>query len=571
VKYFIPDWEDRLDPDFDFETDSFSRAREDAYTTDVYAHQIFDKAPYDGVLVSLATLNGGKLPHETDENGVIRLRGYKTIRGYLRLRRPLEVMGDCGAFDYVNEDVPPAYFSTERVATLYEALRFDYGVSVDHMVVDFVVKQNSDGTNIKVRLTKAQKESRRQLSLKNAKEFLQYHKKNQLSFVPVGAAQGSDPATYADSVKELLKWGYRYVAVGTLIPKTDDEIVLILKVIKEVVDELPKRERRKVRIHLLGVLRSKRSTEFATLGVTSFDSASYLRKAWLRSGQNYLAPNGDWFAAIRIPYSDNRRLVGNAKSEGIESETLTLMERECLQTLKRYEAGEVTVRKALDAILEYDQLLLRDFDGNHHREKYQKTLEMRPWEKCDCEVCESLGINVVIFRGCNRNKRRGFHNTKIFYEKILNAEVKRVVIVGCGKAKVWDKNTALSRVAAKNAYVSSLFKLCRQYAERHDPHGWAILSAKYGLIHPSHQISNYDVRFSGRKNGAAEPATIAAQWSLLFPQAREVISLASEDYNEVLSLALPCGVKLRDPMRGLDLFQRMAWLKSRLIETDLEV
>jgi hypothetical protein len=208
-------------------------------------------------------------------------------------------------------------------------------------------------------------------------------------------------------------------------------------------------------IHLLGVLRNKRLTEFAALGVTSFDIASYLRKAWLRSGQNYLAPNGDWFAAIRIPYSDNTRLIRNAKAEEIESETLTMMERECLQTLKRYEAGEVTVRKALDAILGYDQLLSRDFDGNHHREKYQKTLEERPWEECGCEVCDSLGIDVVIFRGCNRNKRRGFHNTKIFYEKILNAEIKRVVVVGCGKAKVWDKNTRLGRVAAKNAYVSS--------------------------------------------------------------------------------------------------------------------
>jgi hypothetical protein len=43
MKYFIPDWEDRLDPKFDFATDLYSRERAEAYDTDVYAHQVFAK------------------------------------------------------------------------------------------------------------------------------------------------------------------------------------------------------------------------------------------------------------------------------------------------------------------------------------------------------------------------------------------------------------------------------------------------------------------------------------------------------------------------------------------------
>ena len=72
----------------------------------------------------------------------------------------------------------------------------------------------------------------------------------------------------------------------------------------------------------------------------------------------------------------------------------------------------------LDIIVDYDKLLIRNSkDGEGLREKYRKTLESRIWEKCHCEICENIGIDVVIFRGANRNKRRGFHNVKVFYDK----------------------------------------------------------------------------------------------------------------------------------------------------------
>ena len=46
--------------------------------------------------------------------------------------------------------------------------------------------------------------------------------------------------------------------------------------------------------------------------------------------------------------------------------------------------------------------------------------------KCPCEVCKAAGVEVVIFRGNNRNRRRGFHNTYVFYrlfaESVMQAE-----------------------------------------------------------------------------------------------------------------------------------------------------
>ena len=49
------------------------------------------------------------------------------------------------------------------------------------------------------------------------------------------------------------------------------------------------------------------------------------------------------------------------------------------------------------------------------RERYRRTLEAKPWQDCDCPFCRKLGIQILIFRGGNRNKRRGAHNTAKLY------------------------------------------------------------------------------------------------------------------------------------------------------------
>jgi hypothetical protein len=62
-------------------------------------------------------------------------------------------------------------------------------------------------------------------------------------------------------------------------------------------------------------------------------------------------------------------------------------------------------------------------------EAYQDTLETRAWEKCDCRICEDNGIEVCIFRGNDRNRRRGFHNTRRFYDEFVEELPKTLVAV----------------------------------------------------------------------------------------------------------------------------------------------
>ena len=67
-------------------------------------------------------------------------------------------------------------------------------------------------------------------------------------------------------------------------------------------------------------------------------------------------------------------------------------------------------------LVHYDQLVAGE--RNKTKERIKRTLVDRPWEKCGCAICKQWGIEVLIFRGNNRNRRRGFHNTHIFYQLI---------------------------------------------------------------------------------------------------------------------------------------------------------
>jgi len=405
LKYFLPDWEDRLDPNFDFDNDKYSELhKENPYEHDVYAHQLFREVPYDGILFSLSVFQSKISLNNSGRS--YRIRNHTNIKDYLRIPKDsvLEVMGDCGAFGYVKEKEPPQpFYSVENVAELYDKLGFDYGVSVDHLVVDYIfIKDKKTGKRKKKVLLKKEKDRRIQITLKNAEVFLKLHRKRKYNFIPVGVAQGYDLDTYKKSVKALVDMGYEYIGIGGLVQYNTEFILKVLKGIQPFTDG--------IKIHLFGVSRPNHLKDFENLGVTSFDSASFFRKAWLRSGQNYLAPNGRWYTAIRVPQASDPRILKNADINGFSLDELRAMEKEALQALIKYDQGLMNLDDVLDVVLRYDNLLLRNTDNNNFREKYCKTLLDMPWKTCNCDICKNIGIHVVIFRGCNRNKRRGFHN-----------------------------------------------------------------------------------------------------------------------------------------------------------------
>ena len=410
MEYFIPDWEDRIDLDFDFENDFKRIQKSDSYKGRVYAHEIFKNPPYDGILISLGLFN--KL-RATSNDSQPSIRGFTDIKKYLRIncKKPLKVMGDCGAFSYVNQGNGP--FSVTEVADLYAELNFDLGISLDHLVVKSIVDE--DGK--KIYLSEPERERRRKESLDNAEEFLKYYQEKKYSFVPIGSAQGLSTDSYIDSVDKLIEMNYKYVALGGLVRYTTAHVE---EIVTAVVEKVISRKQPPIKVHLLGVLRPQLLGKFRRFGITSFDSASYLRKAWLRSSMNYFGTDEKWYSAIRVPYSWNLNVRASAEKHGICADKLQRLERDAMAALKGYAKSNAELDAALEVVLEYDRLLYRTSEKMDLKERYKRTLQSRVWERCTCEICTDAGIDVLIFRGANRNKRRGFHNVKMFHNLVLN-------------------------------------------------------------------------------------------------------------------------------------------------------
>ena len=411
MKFFLPDWEDRIDPGFDFIRDSYSKSHiSNPYFNDVYAHQIYDSLlPYDGVLISLSIFRS-KLRLKNHGSNDISIRDIRSIKDYLKIPKnsKLEVLGDCGAFSYANEKDPPSFFNTDNVASIYEKLGFDYGVSVDHMALDRIYVRNVTTRKKElIEIDPHETKRRVRLTIDNAQKFLEIHNEKHYHFIPIGVAQGYNKESYASSVRLLVNMGYDYIGVGSLVRYTSNEILSILERIKP--------ELGSAKLHLFGVLRPPYIKRFEALGAVSFDSASYMRKAWLRSGNNYLSSDNNWYAALRVPYSNNPVLKKKSLEVGIDEKTLKRLEMSALKALREYDSGQLEINKTLKIVMKYDNLLTRNSsDGLNLEQRYRKTLEEKPWKRCGCSVCRDVGIDMLIFRGTNRNKRRGFHNIWVF-------------------------------------------------------------------------------------------------------------------------------------------------------------
>jgi hypothetical protein len=541
LKYFLPDWEDRVDPKFDFQNDKFSESHtKDTYNNDNYAHQIFDKIPYDGILVSLAIFEK-KISLNRDEEKYT-IRNKDSIKDYLKIHNSsnLEVMGDCGAFSYVTEKQPPSFYNVEDIASIYQNLGFDYGVSVDHLAVDYIlIKNPKTGKREKKDISDKENDRRIKITLKNAAKFLDLCNDNNYSFHPIGVAQGYSIETYEHSVKKLVDMGYDYIALGGIVQYSTRYILDILEAINE--------DTKNVQIHLFGVLRKDYLKKFQDLGVTSFDSASFFRKAWLRSGQNYLSTNGKWYSSIRVPQSFNPRIIKKVNFNELSLNKIRDMEKKALKALFDYDNGKIDIDTALNTVMKYDKLLLRNSnDGDNLKIKYRRTLLEKPWEDCDCPMCKELGINVLIFRGTNRNKRRGFHNIWALRD-IENT----LCVVSCGKKKIWDKYPKTGPTPAGDVYIGSYTKKCQDYAKKFYPNSWCIISAKYGFLFPEEEIpSNYDVSFNdyNSKTINIDELNIQAKQKKL-NNYEKVVVIGGKTYLNIIKDVFP-QKKVLDPLNG---------------------
>jgi len=409
--YFFPDWDDFIYEPFKADEKQATRGRR------TYAHEACGKRiPFDGILLSLSQIHVGKgaLHRLTDiHEGHVRLR--------MRLRIPRDVLlfADCGAFSYVGESVPP--FTPERAAELYDKFGFDIGASVDHIPLVEIPDRQDDGSVRKRILSRAERYARMYLTRDNAEKFLKICSDRKYRFTPLGVIQGIKTRSYIERLHDYLDMGYKHIALGGLVPRADNDILDIVCAVRRGLQSRTRGVRENVWVHLFGILRPKLQPIFKELGVSSFDSASYFRKAWLRSDQNYLAPDGRrWYGTLRVPISDSKAMRLATETGGLSQDKLGEMERQCLDAIETCDKEPSASKLVIEAIDQYGPLLERKGEDNHFAEKHALLLSDRPWENCKCPFCRSAGIHVVVFRGANRNKRRGLHNTWVFYHKVLH-------------------------------------------------------------------------------------------------------------------------------------------------------
>ena len=145
MKFFFPDSQDQIDPGFDFVTEEHPALRV-RQRDDLYAHEALDGHVIDGLLVSKAIVDGtaggaGKY------TAAQRNRLYRVgVRRFFRLDQTasphVQTMGDCGAFSYIDEDIPPV--TPDQVIDFYAECGFDLGISVDHVIFGFDPAADTD-------------------------------------------------------------------------------------------------------------------------------------------------------------------------------------------------------------------------------------------------------------------------------------------------------------------------------------------------------------------------------------------------------------------------------------------
>ncbi|GIV03601.1 MAG: hypothetical protein KatS3mg015_2431 [Fimbriimonadales bacterium] len=379
LKYFIPDWDDLVDPEFDFEQEMYAKGG-GGWMREVFAHQLYGTPCYDGILVSREVIEKSKKKKQFMDS----LVGKGGIHRYLRVPANYPVMGDCGAFGYAKEETPP--YSTEDVLDYYTRLGFNFGVSIDHLVP--------------VAPTPEQQRARYELTIENADAFLKEHRARDLSWTPIGAVQGWDPDSYRAAARRVVAMGYDYIALGGLVRSQTTHLLRVVEAVKEVVPS-------SVRIHVFGVARIEATRQLVEFGITSIDSASPLRKAWLDSNKNYWSLEGIAYAALRVP---------NVPKHFMEEDAARAkrLEQAALHAIRSFDQGNQKASDVLEAMAAYHETITPD--RTFPRDHYKATLEGRPWQRCPCTICQQVGVEVIIFRGNNRNRRRGFHNTYVFYE-----------------------------------------------------------------------------------------------------------------------------------------------------------
>ena len=348
--------------------------------------------------------------------------------------------------------------------TKYEEMGTDYGIILD-------VLKNKNKT------------------IKSAKNALKEYKKKKRSFRLIGVAQGKTVKEYLECYKTLKKIGYKYIAIGGLLAKKENTARYVTvrnesfleKVVKEIRSKYPKDW-----LFLLGCFHPKR---FQLLKKYKIFGADF--KGWIF---NYKNP-----VQIRT---------------------------KIFRHLKRIEDSCGVKDRALSQLLRGNSTFV-NLDTSADQERFYKILKIRKKLskkiKID-EYDEKLKIldNLETLSDDQLRENRFEEVNQFLNKKVYSLmKPKKLLVVSCSERKKNDLNL----MPAIERYDGPTFRMLRkQKSIFYNGIDVLIVSAKYGLMPYTHNISDYDQRLS------------KTQIPTLKKQTTEKLSkhLKSSRYNEIM-------------------------------------
>ena len=137
----------------------------------------------------------------------------------------------------------------------------------------------------------------------------------------------------------------------------------------------------------------------------------------------------------------------------------------------------------------------------------------------------------------------------------------KIVLISCANKK------AANNAAAKELYISDLFKKSWVYAQKIKPDRIYILSAKHGLLHPDKIIAPYNVTLKNmpsveRKQWAAKVLAQMSKSGLDLKNDDFIILAGTPYYKDIIG---PGKIeKYQIPMEGLKIGCKKSYLKQRI-------
>jgi hypothetical protein len=131
----------------------------------------------------------------------------------------------------------------------------------------------------------------------------------------------------------------------------------------------------------------------------------------------------------------------------------------------------------------------------------------------------------------------------------------RYALVCCGKQKLPRP------AAAKELYKSTLFQKTRFFVER-EYDGWFVLSALHHVLHPEQVIAPYEFKLPRPAAGKWAEA-IVEQLTAQVPPGCQLDYFGGAAYGLIVSKLEAKGFPVRQPLAGLQVGERLHWLKLR--------